>query len=307
MVSTAPSDLVSAHQRCNGVRSPITETKGRSEMQVIGLCRFSYPAIGGFQVTHPSPEDRMKSLWAPERMASRFATFEAYTLPCIRAQTDGDFTFIIVIGDTMPRTYKSRLQDLVADVPQIVIREHAPGKHRRVMSGVINAERARGKSPCLQFRLDDDDAVALHFVAELRRRAGQALPVLSDHRSLAIDFNQGFVVHSGPDGISAAPVRERCWTPGLAVMLQPRTRLTVMNFNHSRIWERMPVLSFPGEDMMIRGHTEYNDSRQKSAARPVKTTLLDKDHEDYFRMAFNVDADEVRRLFSPAHQAAFTV
>ena len=50
-------------------------------MQVIGLCRFSYPAIGGFQVDHPDIAARIAYLYGPARMEERFATFETLTLP----------------------------------------------------------------------------------------------------------------------------------------------------------------------------------------------------------------------------------
>ena len=50
-------------------------------MQVIGLCRFSYPGIGGFQIEHDSLEDRIAFLYAPERLEERFRFFECFTLP----------------------------------------------------------------------------------------------------------------------------------------------------------------------------------------------------------------------------------
>lgn len=276
-------------------------------MQVIGICRFSFPAIGGFQVRHDTIQERIAYLYAPERMAQRFATFEAFTLPCLRAQTDSDFKFVIIVGDMMPAQYLAHLHAITRDIPQITIQARAPGRHRKVMSSVINDMRTVDRDPTLQFRLDDDDAVAVHFVAELRRRAAQAQPILSEFRSVAIDFNQGFIARPGADGIKAAPVRKPYWTPGLAVMLQPQTKLTIMNFSHQKIWQRMPTLTFPGEDMMLRGFNDYNDSRQRKSAHTQTLTLLDADHEEYFKMAYNIDADHVRALFSPAHQAAFAV
>ena len=54
-------------------------------MQVIGLCRFSYPAIGGFQVEHAKIAEREAYLYAEDRMEQRFRTFESFTLPCMKA------------------------------------------------------------------------------------------------------------------------------------------------------------------------------------------------------------------------------
>jgi hypothetical protein len=41
-------------------------------MEVIGLCRFSYPAIGGFQVEHETLEERIAFLYADKRLEERF-------------------------------------------------------------------------------------------------------------------------------------------------------------------------------------------------------------------------------------------
>lgn len=54
-------------------------------MQVIGICRFSYPAEGGFQRLHESLEERCAYLYEDERLNKRFATLETVTLSSIRA------------------------------------------------------------------------------------------------------------------------------------------------------------------------------------------------------------------------------
>jgi hypothetical protein len=269
-------------------------------MQVIGICRFSYPAIGGFQVTHDSVEERMDYLYDPARMAERFLTFEAFTLASLRAQTDADFTFLIVTGDRMPAEMAARLERLVGDMPQAVIAPCAPGPHRKVMQQAINAVRVKSRAPSLQFRLDDDDAVGVDFVRSLRLQAERALPLLDGQRSLAIDFNQGHVAQPVRQGILAAPVQAAYWSPALAVMLPPRARLTVMNYSHHKLWKTMPTVTFPAPDMLVRGHSAHNDSRQKPAAKPAKLDLLDPAGEDHFRAAYGIDADRVRALFSAA-------
>ena len=120
-------------------------------MQVIGLCRFSYLARGGFQVMHKDDAERAAYLYAPERMEERFRTFESLTLPSIRAQTDPDFTFLIVTSHEMPATYLERLQDLTRDVPQTCLKLFPPRKHRPIMRKAINSVRMFNGQPCLQF------------------------------------------------------------------------------------------------------------------------------------------------------------
>lgn len=271
-------------------------------MQVIGLCRFSYPAVGGFQVEHDTFEDRVAYLYDPARLEERFRTFQAFTLPALRAQTDPDFTFLVIIGDTLPHAYRDRLHGLLADMPQAVIQAHPPRPHRQVMQEAINAVR-RGKGPSLQFRMDDDDAVAVNYVDLLRDAARDVKGLLRNHRHIAIDFNQGFIARPGPDGIAASPTRKPLTTAALALMVRPDVPLTIMNFAHAKLGRHMPTVSFAGQDMLVRGHNAHNDSRQKTGVSPVDLSPLDTAGEDHFRKVFNIDADAVRALYAPDRTA----
>ncbi len=267
-------------------------------MQVIGLCRFSYPALGGFQIEHETPEARAAFLYDSVRMQERFATFETLTLPPLRAQTDPDFTLLIVVGDAMPDLWLTRLLDLVEDMPQAVVVPRAPGRHRQVMREVINAARADTGLPCLQFRMDDDDAVACHFVERLREAAADLAPLIAKNRYVGIDFNQGFIARITPRGICAKPTIETLWTPALGVAVGPGASRGIMNFSHAKLSRIMPVVALPGEDMFIRGHNDFNDSRQKDGIKPVRLPPLDADGEAQFRTLFNIDADHVRRVMA---------
>lgn len=267
-------------------------------MQVIGICRFSYPALGGFQVEHTSIEERMAYLYAPERMEDRFRTFETLTLPPLRAQTDPDFTFLIVVGDTMPESYLSRLVDLVADIPQAVIQPRPPGKHRPVMQSAINSARKFDGAPCLQFRMDDDDAVAVTYVARLRAVARDLQTFGQHHRHIAIDFNQGYIARPSSKGLSVAPTQSAYTTAGLAIMFQDSVRLSVMNFAHGKVDQNMPTVTMTGDDMMLRGHNDYNDSRQKAHVKPVRLSPLDAKGEATFRATYNIDCNHVRQVFA---------
>ncbi|MHA6263209.1 putative rhamnosyl transferase [Arenibacterium sp. CAU 1754] len=267
-------------------------------MQVIGLCRFSYPGLGGFQIEHDTLDERIAFLYAEERLEERFRFFETFTLPSIRGQLDPDFTFLVVIGDSLPDRHRKRLENLVADVPQVVIQSHPPCKHRDVMKTAINSVKTDAKSPSVQFRLDDDDAVAITFVAKLRIAAGQVAGLLEDHRHVAIDFNQGYIARPGPEGIAATPIRKPLWTAGLAIMFRPGVNATIMNFSHMSVGRKMPTLSFSSEDMMLRGHNDYNDSRQGPGIKPVRLTPLDSAGEELFETTYNIRADHVRHVFA---------
>lgn len=266
-------------------------------MQVIGLCRFSYPAIGGFQVEHETLEERIAFLYADERLEERFRFFECFTLPSLRGQLDDDFTFLIVIGDSLPDHHRARLQALTQDMPQVVIQSHPPRKHREVMKEAINSVRRFDGEPCLQFRLDDDDAVGVRFVARLRQAGLQFQALSSEHSCVAIDFNTGVIARPHAKGIELEDVIRQYWTSALGMMIAPKAKISIMNFGHSNVWKFMPTITFNDEDMLLRGHNDYNDSRQKKNVAQPMLEQLDEAGEERLRGSYNISADHVRRVF----------
>ncbi|MDQ7072036.1 MAG: putative rhamnosyl transferase [Rhodobacterales bacterium] len=267
-------------------------------MQVIGLCRFSYPAEGGFQVGHDTFADRCAYLYDPVRLEERFRFFEGFTLPALRVQSDPDFTFLVVIGETLPPDDRARLVDLLKDIPQAVLLPLPAGPHRKTMQDAINTVRRKSDEPCLQFRLDDDDAISRYYVERLREAAQSIRPLIDKNRHVAIDFNQGFLARPGPDGIMAKPNKTPYETAALAITIRPKLYLSVMNFAHTKVAHHMPTVTLTGEDMYVRGHNDFNDSRQGAKIKPVALTPLDQSAERHFKNTFNIDADHIRRLFA---------
>lgn len=242
--------------------------QGFRAMQVIGLCRFSYPAVGGFQVEHDSIEERIAYLYAEERMEERFHLMETVALPCLREQTDPDFTLVTLVGDSLPDRYRNRLEALVADMPQVQIVAAAPGRHRDVMKQVLNDARRNPDAPCLQFRHDDDDAVSVDFVERLRQTVRDCSGLIANHQTVAIDFCQGYVARLEDNGIHAALGHHPYFVAALGMYVAPGCRQTIMNFAHHRLARFMPTITLPDAPMFVRTLNGHNDSRQKGAKEP---------------------------------------
>lgn len=268
------------------------------DMQVIGLCRFSYPALGGFQVKHETIEDRIRYLYAEDRLEERFRLFETIALPSLRHQTDPNFDLIIVVGDTFPEKHLERLIDLTQDLPQVHIMPLAPGNHREVMKKTLNLARRDPDAPCLQFRFDDDDAVSVDFVKRLRTTAQQCSGLLKQNRSVAIDFSRGYIAEVGPDGIALSEQISPYVTPALGMYVKGGSGLTIMNFSHVKIHRFMPAVCISDEPMWLRTYNAYNDSRQKEV-KEVPVTPLTPEQEAEVKARFGVDADLVRQAFAP--------
>lgn len=267
-------------------------------MQVIGLCRFSYPAEGGFQVEHRDTAAREAHLYAPERLEARFRAFEAICLPGLRAQSDPDFSFVILTGESLPRPARARLEALVADLPQARIVARPPGPHRKVCQEVLNAARHDPAAPCLQFRHDDDDAVATDFVAALRSAARDVAPLLARHRLVGFDWNRGWVARADAEGIAAEEIQRPYLGVAQAVAVAGGARLSIMNFGHDKLNRFMPTVTFSDPPMFVRGHDGFNDSRQKAHVKETALPRLDAAGEAEFRARFAIDADRVRRIYA---------
>lgn len=264
-------------------------------MQVLGLCRFSYPAHGGFQSGHDTIAERIRFLYADARLDERFRLFESFTLPSLQAQTDPDFTLIVVIGTDMPAARREQLEALLKGLPQAQLRAIPPGPHRAVMAQVINDARQGDKRACIQFRMDDDDAVARDFVAKTRAAARDAAPLITRNRLTAIDFTHGHIAQPTARGILAGPVARQYWVPGLSVVAQPGVSLTVMNFNHVKLWQFMPTLTLNDPDMYVRGISDWNESGVRADVSGA--ALLDDAGETLLRSRYNISADRVRTIY----------
>jgi hypothetical protein len=265
-------------------------------MQVIGLCRFSYPAIGGFQVEHDSIEDRIAFLYAEARLEERFQLMETIALPCLREQTDQDFELIVVIGDSLPPHHVSRLRDLCADIPQITIHAEPPRKQREVMKSILNAARRDPKAPCLQFRHDDDDAISVDFIERLRQTLDDCPGLVARNKTVAVDFNRGYVAELGPDGIAATEIHRPYYVAALGMYVQGNCPLTIMNFAHEKILRFMPTVTISDAPMFVRSHNGYNDSRQKKV-KPVPVTPIDDTLAAEFEARFALRLHHVRQVF----------
>lgn len=271
-------------------------------MQVIGLCRFSYPALGGFQIEHETVEERRRYLYGPARLEERFRLFEATTLPCFREQTDEDFEFLIVIGDCLPKPAFDRLHDLTAGLRQVRIIQKSADTQigpRQIMKEILNAARANPEQPCIQFRHDDDDAVSVDFVERLRIAAQEGAGLMANNQMVGIDYSLGFVARFGPGGVRASEVYKPLLGVGLGMYIKGGCSHSIMNFTHHRVGRFMPVLSYSDAPMWVRTLNGFNDSKR---ARNNKDELseLTPELEGEFIARFAIDQNLVRQVHSAA-------
>lgn len=265
-------------------------------MRVIGVCRFSYPAQGGFRRMHDSLAEREAYLYNDARMALRFWHFETLTLPSLRAQTNQDFTVLVIIGEHMPKRWLDRLHAVTAPLPQLKIVPTPPLKHRTALELAIKAELGETDQPSLQFRIDDDDAIGIDFVQQARfahRRSGR---FHQNNVRMAFDFNNGFSVSLSEDGILMRPEFGHFLSCGLMVLFPAGDTKTVMNFGHHKLHHTMPMIVQPAPPMYLRSKHADNDSGDKF--QPSGLIPADEAQQELLKTRFNVSEDHIASVYA---------
>ena len=229
-----------------------------TELQILGLTRFAYPGLGGFQTEHDSVAARQAHLWAPARLEARLRSFGRVTLAGLRAQTDPGFRLLVVTGADLPEPWRGRLAGLVAGLPQAELVFHPPENPRDAMARLV-ADRVDPKGPpTMQFRMDDDDGVAVDFVERARAAFAGARGVFRREGRLCIDFNRGYMLRLDPPAV--APAVRAALGVAQAIVQRPQARRTALHYPHHRLPQLMPCLSLTDAPMWLRGLDGHNDS-----------------------------------------------
>ncbi|MBT0959465.1 riboflavin synthase subunit beta [Alphaproteobacteria bacterium KMM 3653] len=264
-------------------------------VQVLGICRFSYPCYGGFRREHATIEDRINFLYGAERLEERFRYFETFTLPGLRYQTDEDFTFLVLTGNQMPKPYRERLHDMLATLPQARLLEYEPMNHREAVKKAIQEHITIEQGAVAQFRLDDDDGVSYRFVQRLREAWEDGRKIMQRENRFAVDFNQGYKVCIRDGALCAAPVKAPYWTPALAIYLRPRAPRTVIHFRHDIVHTQMTTLTYTGEDMFVRGINATNGTPFTKAFKE-EMVPLDTETRKALSKSFGIDEDVLEKF-----------
>jgi len=265
-------------------------------IQVLGLCRFSVPSEGAFQVEHDSIEERRAMLYDPRRLAQRFAWFEHVLLPGIAAQKDAAFRLVVLMGEDFPDPWRGRMEAHIAAHPQLVVEYAPPLHHRLICARAIQAHTDPGAKIVAQFRLDDDDAVAVNFTRRLRRDIRRASGLFKGDAPVAVDYGRGILLSAGQGGLTLSPRLTRYWTPALAICTKPGDGHHILDFQHHLVWKEMTTLTFVDEIMFVRGDHQTNDSAipAKGDGFPLPEEL----HRTTLRQRFRIELPAFARALA---------
>ncbi len=265
-------------------------------VQIGGVIRFSVPCEGGFQKNPESRAEKLAKLYAPARMAQRFAYFERLCLHTLKRQTDQNFTLGILVGADMPARYRRQLDLLLQDFAPARVIVKPVMQHRPLMEQAYDAVFDQNTPYRLSFRLDDDDAVAVDYIETVRAKLPVLLMMAPAGQPVCLTFSQSLTLLGPRENRQVVARYERSpISAGLAVLAPAKLKPLVMTLNHMKIHMNMPTLLDPMLPMNLRSLHTDNDSRgvlmagQKieRASGEIRAVLQDR---------FALDIDDITAL-----------
>lgn len=109
-----------------------------------------------------------------EWLEHRFRLFEQYCLPSIANQTRKEFEWIVLFDSKTPDNFKERIRELQAKCPQLnpVFVEPEKGRYfAEIFRKEVVIRLTQNSGRVLTTYLDNDDALDIHFVEDVQRRA----------------------------------------------------------------------------------------------------------------------------------------
>ncbi|MDO5632231.1 MAG: glycosyltransferase [Paracoccus sp. (in: a-proteobacteria)] len=236
-------------------------------VQMLGLCRFSYVGLRGYQTEHITVEERRAFLYDPARLARRWFLFTRIALPAWQAQTDPDFTLVVMTGPDLPEPYLSRLHELCATIPQLRLALVPPmDRHLPACLAAVQPYIDLSADVIGHFRHDDDDAVAVDYIAKARADFAPVEGLWSREGLMSLDHSRGFMLRAGADGVHLIP--RICHNMGVALTIfaRPDQPVTALHYDHSKLGKWMPGVSITRPLMFLR--TLHDDSDSGSDMGP---------------------------------------
>lgn len=230
-------------------------------VQMLGLCRFSYVGLRGYQVEHDSYEERRSYLYDSERLARRWFWFTEIALPAWRAQTDADFTLVVMTGPDLPEPYLSRLRDLANEIPQLQLELVPPMERHLAACWSAIAPHVDPTADVIgHFRHDDDDAVTVDYIGATRKDFRRVKGLWKTERKLSLDYSRGLMMRFEKGEMKLTP--RICHNMGVAltVFLAPDAKETALHYDHSKIASWMPGVAVTRPLMFIRSIHGDSDS-----------------------------------------------
>lgn len=232
----------------------------RFDPHLLLVIRFSYVALSGFVISSGGEDQVRAKLYDPDRLERRFRLFEALTLPSLLAQTDQNFTTVILIGKDFPHPFRKRLERILTPLRDPRIAALRPMNSYKATRSALDLCARPEATHLISMRADDDDALGRDVMAETYRLAVPMVQMAGLQTPAVLAFNSGLFLEFGAGGNTLYGVGEK--TPlglGMSMIAPQGVRQTVFSMDHRRV------------------HTRFNTYTDASTPRFIRTVHRDND------------------------------
>lgn len=202
-----------------------------------------------------APEDAgTDSAW----LRHRFDLFEKICLPSVASQIEADFHWILLASDRTPRKWVARLLKDLQSMPSptliLLVQEYS---EQFFASAIYKVLEDKTVDRVVSTRLDNDDAIARDYLAEIRMEA-ERLPHCGN---FVINFRDGFQV--ARSGIFPRAAR---LNPFLSIVCSPDDLRTAFAIHHEKMGQVGRVIDKTGAGekwmQVIHGRNAANRLRK---------------------------------------------
>lgn len=255
--------------------------------RIVGFCRFSFWGRGDWGAyvgTKPGDpnekkalKDTLADLYEEARLEFRFRSFERLTLASLAAQRNPDFVFVVLSSTVMPVIWRQRLQALCARHPQIRLVFSRETDVGLALAPVLADLSEGGRVRLVQFRLDDDDCVAVDYIDRLARAAH----AMRDYHAFAFSLPRALMMTRYGDDPPARYDYMRPFHAAGVAMRAPRQDRSIFVFGHYALARRFPALTDPDAHGSLQLKFEGHDSRPvaagpNSGVTPISSARVDE-------------------------------
>ena len=264
-------------------------------IKTIGLLRFSVLTPTYYHQTFKTLDKIAAHIFDPERLALRFHIFENLCLPSLVRQTDPDFDAVVLTAESLPAEAMERLQDMLDPLPNIHLRAVGTDNHYQLIKGGYDAHTPEDCTHRIMFRLDDDDAVDLDFVARTKARAAGLMAMQNPDEPTIIAYNRGFYVSRSEDGNEVFDAVERApLSTGTALVAPVMHATNPYRYVHRKFAQHYSTYSDISVPAFVR--TIHGDNKSTPTQMGITHKMRPKHIDAALQSGFGTNLRKLKRL-----------
>lgn len=238
-------------------------------------------------------------LYDEARLERRYRLFEGICLPSLAAQSDSDFAVAFLVSNDLPKTWRKRLDRLLAPHPWAQVIERPAMNHYPAITEAFAEVPGAGYTHRTTFRLDDDDAVGLDYIKTLRSLCDRLRAIPAEDVPIGIAFNKGLYLTYSKQGTEYHKASER--TPlsvGTALMAPVGFDKNIYAYNHRALGQFHDTWLDQGEFQFLR--TLHQDNKSNPHFSGAKDALPDQRAASILKRKFGLDKEKLDALMRGA-------